>query len=337
MAAQSPHLVEAAADGVIVVAIGRNEGERLQRCLASASHTSKHIVYVDSGSTDESVSRARAAGSTVVNLDMTRPFTAARARNVGFAKALDLAPGVRFVQFVDGDCELELGWIAHAHAFLDEHPGVAAVFGRRRERFPHQTVYNRLCDLEWDVPPGPVKSCGGDVMIRVAAFRQVGGYRDTMIAGEEPELCVRLRQAGWTIQCLPQPMTIHDAAITSLSQWWRRAKRSGHAYAEGAALHGAPPEYHCVRECRRILFWGAGLPLTVCAAAALITPLLGGILALAYPAQIARLYLRHRQHTDFALPLAVFTVAGNFPEAMGIIKYHWDRLRGTGGRLIEYK
>ncbi len=337
MVTQSPQGNETGADEVIVVAIGRNEGERLQRFLASAREAANRIVYVDSGSTDESVQRARAAGGYVVDLDMARPFTAARARNVGFGKALELAPDVRFVQFVDGDCELEPGWIAHAHAFLDQHPDVAAVFGRRRERFPDQTVYNRLCDIEWDVPPGPVKACGGDVLIRAAALRQVGGYREGMIAGEEPELCVRLRQAGWQIHCLARPMTIHDAAITRLSQWWQRAKRSGHAYAEGAALHGAAPERHSVRECRRILFWGAGLPLTILGAAALIAPSLGGVLALAYPAQVGRLFLRERQHTHYALPLAVFTVAGNFPEAVGIMKYRWDRLRGTGGGLIEYK
>lgn len=174
-------------------------------------------------------------------------------------------------------------------------------------------------------------------MIRVKALRQVGGYRDGMIAGEEPELCVRLRQAGWQIHCLARPMTIHDAAISRLAQWWRRAKRAGHAYAEGQALHGAAPEFHNVRECRRILFWGGAVPLTIFGTAAMISAPLGGALALIYPAQIARLYLRHRAHTDFALPLAVFTVAGNFPEAVGIMKYRFDRLRGTGGGLIEYK
>lgn len=328
---------EISADSVIVVAIGRNEGERLQRCIASVIDTADRVVYVDSGSTDGSAETVRAAGAHVVDLDMTLSFTAARARNAGFKKALELAPNVRFIQFVDGDCEVEPGWIADAKAYLDHHADVAAVFGRRRERFPHKTIYNRLCDIEWDVPSGDVKSCGGDVMMRAAALEQVGGYRNGMIAGEEPELCVRLRQAGWHIHCLPLPMTVHDAAISRISQWWRRAKRSGHAYAEGAALHGAAPEFHCVRECRRILFWGAALPSSIVVFAAIISPWAGGVLALAYPAQVVRLYLRNRRQTDVAWPLALFTVAGNFPEAAGIMKYRLDRLRGTGGRLIEYK
>ncbi len=324
-------------DDVFVVAIGRNEGERLQRCIASVFSATKRVVYVDSGSTDGSAGKVRAAGAHVVDLDMTLPFTAARARNAGFEKALELAPDARFIQFVDGDCEVEAGWIEQARSFFDQNPFVAVVFGRRRERFPNQTIYNRLCDIEWDVPLGLAKSCGGDVMMRVTAFRQVGGYRDGMIAGEEPELCVRLRRAGWQIQRLPLPMTIHDAAIASFDQWWRRAKRSGHAYAEGAALHGAAPEFHSVRECRRILFWGAALPLSILVIAGVLTPWAGGILALAYPVQVVRLYLRNRGRTDFAWPMAFFTVAGNFPEAVGIMKYRWGRIRGTSGGLIEYK
>ena len=275
-------------------------------------------------------------GAIVVDLDMSRSFTAARARNAGLRKVLEAAPDLSYVQFVDGDCEVEAGWIDFARTHLDAVPGVGAVFGRRRERFPERSVFNQLCDIEWDVPPGPVKSCGGDVMIRATALREVGGYRESMIAGEEPELCVRLRQAGWSIVCLARPMTIHDAAITRIGQWWRRVMRSGHAYAEGAVLHGSAPEYHSIRECRRILTWGAALPATILAATALISPW-SALLALAYPAQVVRLALKSRQRTKSPWLVARYSVAGNFPEAVGIMKYGMDRLRGTGGTLIEYK
>lgn len=329
-------VISAAAKRVAVVAIGRNEGERLVRCLRSVAGIVGAVVYVDSGSTDGSVTTARSLGAAVVDLDVSLGFTAARARNAGFHRVLEIAPDVSYVQFVDGDCEVEAGWLDFARDHLDKSPGVGAVFGRRRERHPEHSAYNQLCDVEWDVPPGPVKSCGGDVMIRVAALRQVGGYRDGMIAGEEPELCVRLRRAGWSIVCLPRPMTIHDAAMTRLGQWWRRAMRSGHAYAEGAALHGAAPEYHSIRECRRILMWGAALPVAILAATALISPW-AAFLVLAYPAQMVRLFLRSGSRTRSAWLVARYTVACNFPAAVGIMKYWLNRFRGTGGTLIEYK
>ena len=188
---------------------------------------------------------AQSRGALVVALDMTQPFTAARARNAGLQK---VAEGVEFVQFLDGDCALREGWIATARTFLEDHPDVAVVCGRRRERFPDASIYNRLIDREWDTPVGQALACGGDALMRVAPLRDLGGYRDSLIAGEEPELCVRLHQAGWQIWRLDAEMTWHDAEITRLSQWWKRSQRAGHAFAEGAALHGGPPERHWVAE-----------------------------------------------------------------------------------------
>ena len=174
-----------------VVVIGRNEGERLRRCLSAVCVRNVTVVYVDSNSTDGSSELARTQGAEVVELDLSQPFTAARARNAGFARLEQIDADVRFVQFVDGDCELVDGWLAQASGVLEERPEVAVVCGRRRERFPEQSIYNRLADLEWNTPVGEAKYCGGDAMMRVAAFRQVGGFNPDLIAGEEPELCVR--------------------------------------------------------------------------------------------------------------------------------------------------
>src|SRR4029079_3842379 len=118
-----------------IVVIGRNEGDRLINCLKSVKADADiDIVYVDSGSTDNSVVSATRLGVTVVNLDLTQPFTAARARNEGFAALISLNPQVRFVQFVDGDCELVAGWLAIASTFLMNKADIAVVCGRRRER-----------------------------------------------------------------------------------------------------------------------------------------------------------------------------------------------------------
>jgi len=71
---------------IAAIAIGRNEGPRLEACLASLRAAGlTRIVYVDSGSTDGSVDAATDTGAVVVPLDMSKPFTAARARNAGIA------------------------------------------------------------------------------------------------------------------------------------------------------------------------------------------------------------------------------------------------------------
>lgn len=311
---------------IAAIVIGRNEGARLIACLDALQGVA-HVIYVDSGSTDGSVAAAQARGTQVVSLDMSRPFTAARARNSGLAA---LPEGTELVQFLDGDCVMQDGWISTAQKFLSKHTDVAVVCGRRREMHPEASVYNSLIDREWNTPVGQAKACGGDALMRVKPLLAIGGYREDLIAGEEPELCLRLRQAGWQIWRLDEEMTAHDAQITKLGQWWNRSKRAGHAFAEGARLHGAAPERHWVKETRRALLWGAVGPVAIAVLTAAVGPL-GLLAALAYPAQVLRLSRR-----DGLVP-AFFSVLGKFAEAQGALGYYWRRLTGGQKRLIEYK
>lgn len=318
-----------------VVVIGRNEGERLVRCIDSVVGIAAVVVYVDSGSSDGSVAMARARGLAVVELDMSVPFTAARARNAGFEQLRKTAPQLAFVQFVDGDCEVNSDWLAKAVAFLNANPDVVVVCGRRRERFPERTIYNALCDIEWDTPVGSARSCGGDSMMRIAALAAVGGFRPDLIAGEEPELCVRLRSRGGKIWRLGEEMTLHDAAMTRFGQWWNRSRRAGYAFAEGASLHGRPPEKHYVAQATRALLWGLVLPAGIIVGSAL-NPLFLWILC-AYPLQIVRISARSDLMNRMTWVHTGFQVMGRFPEALGMLSFFYDRILGKKGVLIEYK
>ena len=312
---------------VAAVVIGRNEGARLIACLDALQGQVGQIIYVDSGSTDGSVEAATAAGAQVIALDMTQPFTAARARNAGIAAVAEQAD---YVQFLDGDCAVRAGWIETALAFMADHPKVAVVCGRRRERFVEASVYNRLIDAEWNTPIGAAKACGGDALIRREALAAVGGYRDDLIAGEEPEMCLRMRKLGWQIWRIDAEMTWHDAAITGLGQWWRRAVRAGHAFAEGAALHGRAPERHWVAETRRALIWGALMPMVIFLLAVFVSPWCL-FLTLIYPLQVLR--LSRGQGMDWAF----YTTLSKFAEARGALQYYVGKLRRGPSRIIEYK
>ncbi|NEP61950.1 MAG: glycosyltransferase [Symploca sp. SIO2G7] len=323
-----------------LVAIGRNEGERLRRCLLSVTGKVAHIVYVDSGSTDGSVEMARSLGVDVVQLDLSIPFTAARARNEGFAHLLQRYPEIELVQFVDGDCEVVEGWIDNAQKELESQPEVAVVCGRRRERFPEQTVYNKLCDIEWDTPVGEAKACGGDSMMRTEAFQQVEGFNSTLIAGEEPELCVRLREKGWKIFRLDAEMTLHDAQMTRVSQWWKRFLRGGHAYAEGAWLHGRSPERHWVKESRSIWLWGLVIPL-LALGTAWFTRGVSLLLLAGYPLMTYRIYRYYLQQRGLnskdAFLYGLSCMLGKFPQLQGQMQFHLSRLLGRRSSLVEYK
>jgi len=335
--------VEDAEIGVVV--IGRNEGERLRRCLESLGELVRAAIYVDSGSDDGSIEMARGMGATVVELDVTRPFTAARARNAGF-EALDAgARPVAFVQFVDGDCEVESGWLQQAAAELRANPELAVVFGRRRERAREATPYNRLCDLEWDVPIGDVESCGGDALMRAEAFRQCGGYDPLLIAGEEPELCHRLRGNGWGIRRIDGAMTVHDADMHRFGQWWRRAVRAGYVEAEGQARLGG--DYARRRAAWSTLGWALLLPLAATVAIGALfavgRPWLAASAAVAIVGLYALLWLRvwlrsmRRWPRRDAALYATFCLLGKWPMAAGMATYWWRRMRKSGPSLIEYR
>lgn len=337
------------------VLIGRNEGARLIACLDSVVGRLDRVVYVDSGSTDGSVAAARARGAEVVILDADVPFTAARARNAGAAAlaAGDPEGRIASVQFVDGDCALDPDWIAAAQAVLAAQPKTAVVCGRRRERFPDASIYNRLCDMEWNTPVGEAAACGGDALMRRDAFEAAGGFDPTLIAGEEPELCLRLRRAGWTIRRIDAEMTLHDAAMTRLGQWRRRAERGGWAYAEGAARHGDGPERYNRRAARGVRLWGVWVPAAVAglsASAAVLAaadgPWAAALLAAAavaalYPLQALRVALgRRRRFGDpwrHAALYGAFVMLGKIPQAIGAARYAQARRAGAQGALIEYK
>ncbi|MCX8996220.1 glycosyltransferase [Rhizobiaceae bacterium BDR2-2] len=328
--------MHSAVEDVGVVLIGRNEGARLTACMASLGPLASRSVYVDSGSTDGSVEAARRMGLTVVLLDAGTPFTAARARNAGFAELMRTAPALDFVQFVDGDCRIAAGWIEKARAFLLNRDDAAIVCGRRRERFPDASIYNAICDREWDTPVGEAIACGGDCLVRSSAFRAVGGYAPDLIAGEEPEMCLRLREAGWSIWRIDAEMTLHDAALTHFFQWWRRSVRAGHAYAEVAARHRTSPKRIWSQNVRRAVLWGGLLPLLAVSGSLAIHPAFLALLA-AYPLQIARLAVRSDLPRPDNWRHSFFMVIGKFAEMQGVCAYYLNRLCNRRQTLIEYK
>ena len=324
-----------------VVVIGRNEGARLARCLASlgAGATAPPIVYVDSGSSDGSVELARAQGADVVELDPSSGFTMARGRNAGMQRLLDRFPDLELVQFLDGDCELQPAWLESGQRAMRARPDAAVVSGRRRERHRDANIYHRLMDMEWDTPIGEVAACHGDAMMRVAFLRAAGSFDETLIAGEEPELCVRLRAAGGRILRLDAEMSLHDVSIDRFGQWWRRCLRSGHAEAQGAASHGWLHDRAASRVLLSAWLWALFLPVAITLSALLFGPwALAAFLV--YPLHTAKIALGRRRRGDTvadSLLYALFVQIGHFATVLGHWSHWLTRLQRRPSTLIEYK
>lgn len=321
------------------VAIGRNEAPRLTRCLASILQNDGIAVYVDSGSSDGSVNIARGHGLAVVELDASVPYTAARARNAGMEQLLAQAPQPDYVQFVDGDSTLSPGWCAAAADFLDKHPQFAAVFGRLHESEPDASPYNALFAIEFELHPGEVENCAGIAMMRVRALMEVEGFDRRLISGEERDLCLRLRKAGWKIQALDEDMAVHDGDLRGFSQWWLRTLRTGHTYAEAAMRHTESRDRSAARKLASTLFWGLLLPLAAMAPA-WHTGGASALLMLAYPLQYLRIVqcTRQRGFGDKQARLyGAFVLLGKLPESIGTLRYMVLRLLGKQSRIIEHK
>ncbi|MFY0621044.1 MAG: glycosyltransferase family 2 protein [Pelagimonas sp.] len=316
---------------VDVVLIGRNEGARLIAGLASVAGQARQIVYVDSGSTDTSCAEAKAIGAKVVDLDMSVPFTAARARNAGF----DALDDPQIVLFIDGDCTLAPGFLDKARDHLLEHPGHGLVTGWRSEIHRDASLYNQLCDWEWHRPAGIIAACGGDMMVRASVWSELGGMDATVIAAEDDEFCTRMSKAGWVLERLPIDMTRHDANMLRFGQWWRRAERTGHGFAQVGYLH---PDYF-VTERKRVLVYGLVLPVlfSIGLFTTLWLSLLVGALYLMNYLRTAQGLRRDNLPKAEAFRHAVLLTLSKLPNLIGMARFHLRRLRGADMRIIEYK
>lgn len=335
-------MAESLLDKVGVVAIGRNEGERLKRCLQSLQGCAD-IVYVDSGSTDGSVSFAESVGAHVQELDLSQPFTAARARNRGFRRLLEVNPALEYVMFVDGDCQVRDSWLPAALPRLAENDRLAVVCGRRRELYPERTLYNFLCDVEWDTPIGEAGACGGDALYKVKVFEQVGGFNDGFIAGEEPELCFRIRQQGYSVYRLDEEMTLHDADMSKFSQWWKRSKRSGYAFFLNARAHGHETEEQFKRrEVKSIVAWAGAFYLSLLLSLifwSAVPALMFAILLLLQCWRVGRglQVVRQSRGAPAAYKYAAMVMLGKLPEFHGVMTGWLKSLFKRQHTLVEYK
>jgi GT2 family glycosyltransferase len=276
-----------------------------------------------------------------VELDPARIFSAARGRNEGLNEALRRWPNLLFVMFLDGDCVLQPAFPEAAVETFAMHPECAIVTGHLSERSPDASVYHRLCAIEWRSPAGPIENfgaLGGIMAARIASVREVGGFNEQVIAGEDSELGVRLALADHSVIKIDQPMAVHDAEMTRFGEWWKRSVRAGHALAQRHALHGRSRLKDCRRELISATLWGCAVPLVMLL---LLWPtrgvsllLLGGYVLLAR--RVYRFYVRSGVSPSDAALASWFMLLSKFANFLGVLRYHISAVRGNF-RIIEYR
>jgi len=322
-----------------IVVIGRNEGERLGRSLASCLGRARRVVYADSGSSDGSPEHAASMGVDVEPLDMSIPANAARGRNAGYRTLKRLEPDLRYVFFIDGDCELVEGFLESAWAELERDGGLGIVCGRRRELRPQDSLYNRLVDCEWNTPIGPAEAAGGDALVRVRAFEAAGGYDEGMSCGEDPEFSYRVRRAGYGILRIDADMTLHDVALVRFGTWWQRHGRGGYAYMHGCAKHWRDPERYNLKACASIAAYGLALPLVLlgCVPRVGLHAAWGLFLYVWLGYRVARFRRDRGDGRAVSLLYALHVVPGKLAEALGLLRCVRDLVLRRRSRVLEYK
>ncbi len=329
-----------------VIVIGRNEGERLRRCLSELPG-GVTTVYVDSGSTDGSCAVATALGIPAISLAADKKFTAARGRNAGLAWFAQLQDRPDYVQMLDGDCEMGFDWLRAGIAALEAESSLAAVFGRLRERHPEHSIYNQMCDDEWNVPVGLCRSVYGNALFRFAPLLASGGYDESLIAGEETDLCQRIARDGWIFRRIDAEMALHDAAITRFSQFWVRARRAGYAFAEHVGRNGGDSDPDWRKAMYRLLVWGGALPFVIGLLVVIgtVTGAVGAIaiaafLMVLYPLQWLRMALRlakSGKNLTFASLGSALNIVCKFAQFSGAMQYFMDKATARASGIIEYR
>lgn len=315
-----------------VVIIGRNEGARLILCLDSVIKAQVPCVYVDSQSIDSSVEESERRHVKTVVLDKSAPINASRARNKGFEVILTENPNLEYIHFIDADCELHSDWLEHAINKLNEAKDVAIVCGRLHEKYKYKNTYTRLCDMDWYIKPGEVEACGGIFTMRASVFREVNGFDEGLIAGADPELCFRVRQAKYKIFCAPVDMGTHDSNMQYFSEYWKRSVKTGYAYMAKMKTGGNK------KPVISALVWSSVIPISVILS--LYIDVKFALLFLSYPILAGKIYFNTSKKTfpTYSRTLySIFCVIGKVSESVGIVKNIFNSMMKIEQKIIEYK
>lgn len=323
---------------VSIVIIGRNEGDRLVKCIQSAQNLEypsekKEIIYVDSCSSDGSTESAKKLGIEKVYILEQEKTCAAMGRNLG----LQHADG-ELILFLDGDTQISSDFLTTAVPHFESEE-IAVVYGRRTEIHP-DSIYIKLCGSDWSQRiPGYTDTAAGDVLVRADVIREIGGYKE-IIAGEDPEMSNSVINAGYKILFLDINMVKHDLAMYNFKQYWRHSVRSGFAYAVVADLTKKRANPLWVDKSKKILLQGIlyifapllGIILSLFLRSPipfLIYMLLGGLI-------LCRSFLKNRKKGMERKYNLIYTLHSHFlkiPLIIGQFTYMTNKNKS----LIEYK
>lgn len=225
-----------------IIIVSYNTADLTLACLASvlSAESCGQVIVVDNASTDGSagmIQQAFPGLEVIVN-----------ARNRGFAaannQALPLCRG-RYIFFLNPDTKVRPDTFTSAIAFMDLNtsiglagPSIINPDGTGQEsisrRYPGEKFTRRL----FQELPGKIACILGAAMIaRTDIIRGLGGFDEAFfLYGEDQDLALRLRKAGFGIGFIPKSVVVHigggSEKTTPPTTFWEKKVRAEYLFYE---------------------------------------------------------------------------------------------------------
>ena len=225
---------------VIIKAL--NEEANIARAIESALRAvapfGGQVVVADSLSTDRTIEIALQYPVRVVQLVEAAERCCGIAPQLGYQHCSG-----EYVYLLDGDMELDEGFIKTAIELLDKHPDVAGVGGFIPEiRAMNMQFRGRMKRVERyrAKEPQEAKCLSGGGLYRSSSIDSVGYFSDRNLqAYEEYDLGSRLRLKGWRLLQLPMRAADHYGyMLSTLGLLWHKWRR-GSYISQGQIIRAA--------------------------------------------------------------------------------------------------
>jgi len=185
---------------VTFVVIGRNESQHLARTFESIQKITDKIIFVDSNSSDNSISIAKNFRIKRILKVSSSYGTAALSRSKGAAEVK-----TKYIQFLDGDETIDSMWVAKAIKKLEDNKIIAGVHGFKKVFKKNEQDYFIMSDNK-DWQPDYLQ---GAFLIRRDIYEKCGGMETRIFGEEERDLYVRVKALGFQIWYIHELMASH--------------------------------------------------------------------------------------------------------------------------------
>jgi N-acetylglucosaminyl-diphospho-decaprenol L-rhamnosyltransferase len=199
-----------------VIIVNYNTADFLRRCLNSLGSQGDirvRAIVVDNASNDDS--------QDIVKSEFPQVKLITNKQNLGFARANNQALRScksKYVYFLNPDTEVQQGALGAILGFMDSHPNVGLAGTRiiNPDGSPQPSVETRYPGQKRarqelrGLDTGIAWVLGASMIARRALLEDLGGFDERFhLYGEEQDLCLRARKAGWTIGYIPDAVVVH--------------------------------------------------------------------------------------------------------------------------------